>query len=158
MARADEVNPNPSSFRLLSDSQFEQIHLASLEILRRTGVRVYDAEALELLAAAGWRGDRRRPRQDSRPRSSRRPCSTAPSRIVLCSRTGEPAMYLEAHRSYFGTGSDLPNTLDLETGERRPSLLTDVGADGPSGRFPAQCRVRHVDGPGFGRSRRHLRP
>ena len=35
-------------------------------------------------------------------------------------------MYLEGHRTYFGTGSDLPNTLDLETGERRLSLLSDV--------------------------------
>ena len=29
-------------------------------------------------------------------------------------------------RTYFGTGSDLPNILDLETGERRLSLLSDV--------------------------------
>ena len=126
MARADEVNPNPSSFRLLSDSQLEEIHHASLEILRRTGVRVYDPEALELLAAAGGvvtDGDLVR----IPPGVIEEALLHAPSRIVLCSRTGEPAMYLEAHRSYFGTGSDLPNTLDLETGERRPSLLTDVG-------------------------------
>ena len=44
----------------------------------------------------------------------------------MCNRTGEPSMYLEGHRVNFGTGSDLPNTIDLETGERRPSLLSDV--------------------------------
>ena len=35
-------------------------------------------------------------------------------------------MFLEGERTFFGTGSDLPHTLDLETGERRPSLLSDV--------------------------------
>ena len=125
MARADEVNPNPSGFRLLSDAQLDQIRLASLEILRRTGVRVYDAEALELLSGAGCvvtDGDLVK----FPPAVVEEALDKAPSRIVLCSRTGEPAMYLEAHRTYFGTGSDLPNTLDLETGERRPSLLSDV--------------------------------
>jgi trimethylamine--corrinoid protein Co-methyltransferase len=52
--------------------------------------------------------------------------TVAPSRIVLCSRTSEPRVRLEGHRVYFGTGSDLPHTLDLETGERRLSLLSDV--------------------------------
>jgi len=125
MSRAEDVNPNPSGYRLLTDSQLEQIHLASLEILRRTGVRVYDEEALELLSGAGCvvtDGDLVR----IPPAVVEEALLHAPSRIVLCSRTGEPAMYLEAHRSYFGTGSDLPNTLDLETGERRPSLLSDV--------------------------------
>jgi trimethylamine--corrinoid protein Co-methyltransferase len=52
--------------------------------------------------------------------------ATAPSRVVLSDRKGEPRLFLEAHRTYFGTGSDLPNTLDLETGKRRLSLLSDV--------------------------------
>jgi trimethylamine--corrinoid protein Co-methyltransferase len=46
---------------------------------------------------------------------------------VLCDRNGQPRLYLEGQRTYFGTGSDLPNTRDLETGERRLSLLSDVG-------------------------------
>ena len=35
--------------QMLTDEQCETIHRASLEILRRTGVRVFHAEALELL-------------------------------------------------------------------------------------------------------------
>lgn len=49
-----------------------------------------------------------------------------PSRVVLSNRDGNPRIHLEGHRIYFGTGSDLPYTRDLETGERRPSLLPDV--------------------------------
>jgi trimethylamine---corrinoid protein Co-methyltransferase len=35
-------------------------------------------------------------------------------------------MPLEKNRTYFGTGSDLPFTIDLETGERRRSVKKDV--------------------------------
>jgi trimethylamine--corrinoid protein Co-methyltransferase len=111
--------------RMFTDAQLDEIHLASLEILRHTGVRVHEAEALALLQDAGC--------VVTDGNLVKFPVSVvedallyAPSRIVLCDRTGEPRMYLEGHRTYFGTGSDLPNTLDLETGERRLSLLSDV--------------------------------
>jgi trimethylamine--corrinoid protein Co-methyltransferase len=51
---------------------------------------------------------------------------STPSRVVLCDRNGAPRLFLEGPRSYFGTGSDLPYTRDLHSGERRPSLLSDV--------------------------------
>lgn len=122
---SNTVNPSPSGYRMFTDAQLDEIHLASLEILRRTGVRVREAESLSLLQDAGCVVE------DENlvkfPASVVEDAlSYAPPRIVLCNRTGEPRMYLEAHRTYFGTGSDLPNTLDLETGQRRPSLLSDV--------------------------------
>ena len=40
-------------FGRLSPEQCERIHNASLEILARTGVRLYDQEALDLLKKAG---------------------------------------------------------------------------------------------------------
>lgn len=111
--------------RMFTDDQLDKIHLASLEILRNTGVRVHEAEALSLLKDAGCAIE------DTS--LVKFPASVvesaldhAPSRIVLCNRTGEARMYLEANHTYFGTGSDLPNTLDLETGKRRPSLLSDI--------------------------------
>jgi trimethylamine--corrinoid protein Co-methyltransferase len=122
---ADNISPSPSGYRMFSDAQLDEIHLASLEILRRTGVRVYEAESLALLREAGC------PVSDEN--LVRFPAAVvenallyAPSRIVLCERSGQPRLFLEGHRTYFGTGSDLPNTRDLETGERRPSLLSDV--------------------------------
>ncbi len=51
---------------------------------------------------------------------------SAPSSISLYGRDGEPRICLEGSRTFFGTGSDLPNILDLETGERRLSRLSDV--------------------------------
>ena len=40
-------------FRKLSDDQVERLHHASLEILDRTGVRLFEPEALELLKKKG---------------------------------------------------------------------------------------------------------
>jgi len=115
----------PSGFRQLTDAQLEEIHLAALEILRRTGARVYEPEAVALLGDAGCSVT------DTNlvhfpPAVIEDALRWAPSRVPLCSRTGEARVLLESHRTYFGTGSDLPNTLDLETGERRPSRLSDV--------------------------------
>lgn len=119
------ASPTHPGYRLLSDAQLEQIHCASLEILRRTGTRVFDQETVTLLADAGC--------VVSDGTLVRFPAAVveeallhAPSRVLLCDRTGAPRVHLEGHRSYFGTGSDLPNTLDLETGERRLSRLADV--------------------------------
>ena len=126
MTDRDPVSPLPSGYRILTDSQLESIHCASLEILRRTGVRVFDGEVRQLLGDAGCLisdGDLVK----FPPALVEEAVRRAPSRIVLCTRTGRPTILLEAHRSYFGTGSDLPNTRDLETGERRPSVLADIG-------------------------------
>ena len=40
-------------FRVLSESQIEKIHFATLEVLERTGVRILHKEALKLLKDAG---------------------------------------------------------------------------------------------------------
>jgi trimethylamine--corrinoid protein Co-methyltransferase len=118
-------SPQPSGYRIFTGAQLEHVHLASLEILRRTGVRVYEPEALALLQDAGC--------EVTDATLVRYPAAVveaaldrAPSRVVLCERAGHPRLLLEGHRAYFGTGSDLPYTRDLETGERRPSLLSDV--------------------------------
>lgn len=124
---AAKAGARPSGYRMFSDAQLDEIHLASLEVLRQTGVRVYHDEALSLLQDAGC--------VVTDGNLVRFPAAVvenallyAPSRIVLCSRTGEARLWLEGHRTYFGTGSDLPNTRDLETGERRLSRLSDVAA------------------------------
>jgi len=124
-AAAEPADRRLAGLRLFSDAQLEQIHLASLEILRRTGVRVSESEAVAMLREVGCTirdGDLVR----FPAAAVEEALQHVPSRIVLCDRGGRPHVYLEDERCYFGTGSDLPNTLDLETGQRRPSLLQDV--------------------------------
>ncbi len=118
------VNPRQPMIRFMNDRELDDIHLASLEILDRTGLNVHHAEAQRLLARAGARMDGVRARIPAH--LVKRALETAPERIVLCRRTGERTMPLEGNKTYFGTGSDLKYTLDHETGERRPSVLADV--------------------------------
>lgn len=112
-------------FRKLSDDQLEQIHNASLEILDRTGVCLYEEAALELLKKAGVKvedGNRVR----IPPGLVEWALSIAPKRIVLCDRNGRRVMPLERNNVFFGPGSDCPNILDHRTGERRRGTLRDI--------------------------------
>lgn len=113
-----------SPFRLFSDAQLDSLHHASLEILRRTGVRVNDEQAVRLLQDAGCWVEGALVRFPAGV--VEQALNTAPSRVVLCDRNGAPRLHLESTRSYFGTGSDLPYTRDLISGERRPTRLKDV--------------------------------
>jgi len=110
--------------RVLSDDQIRDIHLATLEILDRTGVAVQHKRATALLRKAGARveSDRVRIPQHLVKEALR----TAPERAVVAARTGERAMPLEEGRVFFGTGSDTPTTIDPETGERRRTRRQDV--------------------------------
>ena len=121
--QADIVLRTPQ-FRVLSDDQLEKIHLASLEILRRTGVEMLVEEARELLKSAGAHVERTRVRIPAH--LIEWAIRVAPSRVVLCDRGGNAAMYLEDGSYYYGTGSDTRYIVDPHTGERRMAFKRDV--------------------------------
>jgi trimethylamine---corrinoid protein Co-methyltransferase len=116
-----QLSPQLSWF---SPGQLEEIHSATIDVLERAGVRVDHDESLKLLKEAGclvkdrvvkipgWMIDEA--------------IRVAPSKINIYNREGQPAMSLESNRTYYGTGSDLPFHLDLETGMRRNSVKQDV--------------------------------
>ncbi len=113
------------NFRKLSDEKIERLHAASLEILERTGVRLYEPQAIELLKGKGVSvedGNRVRIPGDLVEWA----LSVAPKSATLYDRNAKPAMHLEGYNMYYGTGSDCPNVIDLRTGQRRPGRLQDV--------------------------------
>ena len=109
---------------ILSDDQKARIHQATLEILRRTGVRVLVPEVRELLSEAGCWLDGERVRIP--PHLVEWAVRVAPKRVVMCDRDGNAAMFLEGYRSYYGTGSDTPFVIDATNGKRRQTVLADV--------------------------------
>ena len=113
-------------FRLFTRQQCEAIHFASLEILRRTGVFVHHAEALELLCSAGALvSDEKLVRFP--PELVEWALTQVPSRIALCRRgSSEVAINLEGERASFGTGSDCLNYLDPRSGRHRLFTAADV--------------------------------
>ncbi|MBI4786570.1 MAG: trimethylamine methyltransferase family protein [Chloroflexi bacterium] len=112
--------------QMLSREQCETVHRASLEILRRTGVRVYHDGALALLRETdAIINDDNLVRLP--PGLIEWALAQAPSRLALCQRGGDQVIApLEGQRVSFGSGSDCPNYLDPRTGDRRPFTSADV--------------------------------
>ncbi len=123
--QSNYVSFNTPQFRKLSEDQLERIHNASLEILDRTGVCLYEQEALELLQKAGVKGFEGN-RVRIPPGLVEWALSIAPRRVVLCDRNGRRVMPLERNNVFYGPGSDCPNILDHRTGVRRRGTLQDI--------------------------------
>ncbi len=112
-------------FAALSESQLRDIHLAALEILRRTGIRFHHQEALDLLKKAGaFISDGNLVKFPAN--LVKEAVASVPDRVIMCDRNGQPAVYLEGNKVYFGTGSDCLNFLDPDTGEHRKFSQADI--------------------------------
>jgi trimethylamine:corrinoid methyltransferase-like protein len=53
MKTANSIAFQSPQFSLLSESQLKDIHLAALEVVRRTGIRFHHKEAVDVLKKAG---------------------------------------------------------------------------------------------------------
>lgn len=112
-------------YERLSWEQCQRLHNASLEILARTGVRLYEQAAIDLLKKAGAsvsEGNRVR----IPPHIVEKALTTVPREVVLYDRHGQPALFLDGQNSYYGPGSDCLNIIDHRTDEWRRAILQDV--------------------------------
>ena len=111
------------TMKVLNDEQIEQLHLATLEVLERTGIELTHPKARELLLDAGARVDGNRVRIPSWMVEDA--IRKAPSRVVLGKRNGERSVLLEGDKSWFGPSLDCLDYLDPVTNERRPFASDD---------------------------------
>lgn len=111
--------------QFLTEAGKRDIYVAVLDILGKVGMQVHHDEAKAMLLDAGCTLT-----ADDRVLMPRHLVEQArlsvPSVVDVYDRTGGLAMELGGYNSYFGTGSDLMSTYDLETGDHRPSVLEDV--------------------------------
>ena len=115
----------PSGFRNLDQDQIEVLHNASLEIMERTGMRFFDREALDLFKKAGAGiSDENLVRIPSHLVEWAR--RSVPENVNIFDRNQQLSMMLGGDRTYYGVGSDCMSTYDLETGEHRKAVLSDV--------------------------------
>ena len=111
-------------FARLAPEACARVHEAALGILERTGARLMEPRAVELLGRAGARveGDHVWIPRDVVARA----LETAPRAVTLYDRLGRPAMELAGHSFWAGPGSDCLHILDHRTGERRTPTLADL--------------------------------
>ncbi len=114
-----------AQYARISPDQCQKIHNVSLEILARTGVRLYEQEAIDLLKKAGASVS-----DGNRVRISaglvEKAFTTVPKRVTLYDQKGQAAMFLEEGRAYYGPGSDCLHIVDHRTNQRRDPVLQDV--------------------------------
>jgi trimethylamine--corrinoid protein Co-methyltransferase len=118
------------TLRVMSAVGVESLVAAAMEVLETTGIRVMHPEAIELLERIGAKraqGGLFR----LKPRLVEEAIASAPKRLVIYDRNGEPALSLGGGHSggantYFGTGSDLKWTYDPLTGKLRVTVAQDI--------------------------------
>lgn len=113
-------------FKMCSYEQLTRLHNASLEVLERTGVKVFEDTALKILAEAGAYVDFENKIVRIPPHMVKAAIQSAPSRIVVANPAGKRTLFLERNNVYFGTGTDLPQHMDPYTKEVRETKLADI--------------------------------
>jgi trimethylamine--corrinoid protein Co-methyltransferase len=111
----DELYFKPR-LQVISQDQMDQIHMATLDVLERTGIKLTHPKAVELLSGAGARVEGTRVRIPSW--MVEQAIRTAPRRIVLGKRTGERTVTLERDKSWFGPSLDCIDYMDPATQQR----------------------------------------
>ena len=111
----------------LSEHDFRQIHLATLEVLEKTGLFIESPEALDLYADGGCTVDRETRTVRFPPHVVEDAIASAPESIALYGR-GNPAhdVVLEPGRVGFTNFSEGLQYVDPRSGERRDATKQDL--------------------------------
>ncbi|BBO78805.1 trimethylamine methyltransferase MttB [Desulfosarcina widdelii] len=120
-----EIDTFRPRMRVLNEKQAWAIHHAALEILERTGFSMEHPEVRRMLLDAGCQDDSE-DRLLMPARLVEKALKTAPRQITLYDQLGQRTMPLVDGNFYYGTGSDTIFTIDLESGERRRTVLQDT--------------------------------
>ena len=124
MISTHDLSMNSAHYARMGEPECKKIHMATLEILERTGVDVHDETARNILIEGGATVDGIRLRIPEHMVTSA--LSTVPERITLYDRNKKVAIRAWGHNTYYGGGSDCLNILDHKTGKRREPVLQDV--------------------------------
>ncbi len=111
---------------LLTKNQVDTIHDRSLEVLAKTGVKFWDARAIEVLKRAGAEADERSGVVRFPADLVNSALKKAPKKILLAGRDRKLDIELGDGKSHFGTLGTAPLVFDRHTGERRYARRTDL--------------------------------
>ena len=109
-----------------TDDELYDIHLATLEVLEKTGLSIDTDEALDLFDGYGAQVDRTRKIVRMPPYMVEDAIRSAPSKILLAGRDPKHDKLLEAGRVHFTNFSEGIEVVDPYTGERRKPVKADL--------------------------------
>jgi trimethylamine--corrinoid protein Co-methyltransferase len=110
---------------ILSGDDLDKIHGATMEVLRRLGVKVLEPEALELLDRAGADADRKTKMVRIPEGLVREALRKAPSEFKMYGRDPSYELDYSGNKVYFGVAGCAVRVQDLD-GEIRPGTVADV--------------------------------
>jgi trimethylamine--corrinoid protein Co-methyltransferase len=114
------------SVNVFTEAELDDIHLATLEVLERTGVFVEADDALDIFKDGGCVVDRETHIVRIPPHVVEDAIASSPSKYVLCGRDPKNDFVMEPGRVAFTNFSEGIRVIDMETGEYRESTLQDV--------------------------------
>lgn len=113
------------TLRVLSDEAIEHIHLATLRILERTGIKVECDDVLDIFADNHCLVDRETCVVKIPSWVVMDALSVTPPTVTIYGRDPAKDVVVDSNRVYFETGQYATQTYDLTTGERRLGCLQD---------------------------------
>ncbi len=116
--------PSPQ-FRILTESQCQELFQAALECLRRVGVRVHNAEGRAILSAAGATVEGEIVRLPAH--IVQNALASVPREFTVWGRDEKYAMRVAQGRVHFGPGPTCTYFIDPASGERRKARRGDAG-------------------------------
>jgi len=114
------------SLNVMTDDEANEIHLATLEILRDTGVYVESEEAIEIYDGAGCIVDQKTKTVKFPEWVVEDAIRSAPSSFVACGHRPENDIILEDNRVTFTNFGEGIRFVDPYTGEHRDSTKADL--------------------------------
>jgi trimethylamine--corrinoid protein Co-methyltransferase len=113
-------------YSVLDTSQLDKIHQATLAVLKRSGVVVYDEAALRLLQSAGCEVDHKKQTAKLPENVIEETINKTPHSLVLGGRDREHDLQIERGSTFTRPGSAYTKVLDIETGRSRNGTLKDT--------------------------------
>jgi trimethylamine--corrinoid protein Co-methyltransferase len=111
----------------MSQGEFEDIHLGTLEVLAQTGIYTDDPEALTIFEDGGCAVDRGRGNVRIPAHVVEAAIESAPPRFLAAGRAEKDDIVFDAGRVGFTTFGEGIKVVDPETGELRESTKHDIG-------------------------------
>ena len=111
---------------LFSDDELYELHLATLELLQQTGVRVEHDKALDIFDGGGCIVDRKKNLVKIPPYVVEDAIRSAPGEILLAGRDPKNDIVLGGNKINFTNFGEATMVIGPFTGERRESTKQDV--------------------------------